>query len=99
MILANIDIAESELGKNEWLDDIRMEGHRMTELVNQLVALSRMDEDGPTLNVTEIDFGYLVADTVSEFVPLAKDRGKALTATVDKDITYNYYPKNDKNYY
>ena len=34
LILANLDIAEAELGKNEWLDDIRSEGHRMTELVN-----------------------------------------------------------------
>ena len=36
LILANVEIAEAELGKNEWLDDIRAEGNRMTELVNQL---------------------------------------------------------------
>ena len=88
LIMANVEIAELELGKNEWLDDIRAEGHRMTELVNQLVALSRMDEDGHKMNVTEVSFGELVADTVSEFEPLAKERGKALTASVDKEITY-----------
>ena len=87
LILANLDIAEAELGKNEWLDDIRSEGHRMTELVNQLVALSRMDEEGQQMNITEVSFGDLVADTVSEFEPLAKDRGKALTASIDKEIT------------
>lgn len=88
LILANLDIAEAELGKNEWLDDIRSEGHRMTELVNQLVALSRMDEEGQPMNITEVAFGELVVDTVSEFEPLAKDSGKALTASVDKEITY-----------
>jgi len=88
LILANLDIAEAELGKNEWLDDIRSEGHRMTELVNQLVALSRMDEEGQPLNITEVAFGDLVADTVAEFEPLAKERGKVLTASVDKEITY-----------
>ena len=87
LILANLDIAEAELGKNEWLEDIRAEGHRMTELVNQLVALSRMDEEGQPLNVTGVCFGQLVADTVSEFEPLAKDRGKTLTASVDTEIT------------
>ena len=87
MILANLDIAEAELGKNEWLDDIRSEGHRMAELVNQLVALSRMDEEGQLMNVTEVSFGELVADTVFEFEPLAKDRGKTLAASVDKEIT------------
>ena len=88
LIMANVEIAELELGKNEWLDDIRAEGHRMTELVNQLVALSRMDEEGQPLNITEVALGELVADTVSEFEPLAKDRGKALTASIDKKITY-----------
>ena len=88
LILANLDIAEAELGKNEWLDDIRSEGHRMTELVNQLVALSRMDEEGQPLNITEVALGELVTDTVSEFEPLAKERGKHLTASVDKEISY-----------
>ena len=47
----------------------------MTELVNQLVALSRMDEEGQPLNITEVALGELVSDTVAEFEPLAKERG------------------------
>jgi len=88
LILANLDIAEAELGQNEWLDDIRSEGHRMTELVGQLVALSRMDEEGQPLNITEVALGELVSDTVAEFEPLAKERGKHLAASVDKEISY-----------
>lgn len=42
----------------------------MTELVNQLVALSRMDEEGQPLNMTDVALGELVADTVAEFEPL-----------------------------
>ena len=87
LILANLDIAEAELGKNEWLDDIRSEGHRMTELVNQLVSLSRMDEEGHPMNITEVSIGELTLDTVSEFESLAKERGKALIASVDKELT------------
>ena len=60
----------------------------MTELVNQLVALSRMDEEGQQLNITEVALGKLVADTVAEFEPLAKERGKAITSSVDKEISY-----------
>lgn len=87
LIMANIDIAENELGKNEWLDDIRSEGHRMSELVNQLVALSRMDEEGQKLDLKSIDFGELVADSASEFEPLIKEKGKRLSVSVDKGIT------------
>ena len=89
LILANLDIAESELGKNEWLDDIRSEGHRMTELVNQLVALSRMDEENHTLNLADIAFGRMVTDTVSEFEPLAVSRGKTIETNIDTDIIYH----------
>lgn len=88
LILANLDIAESELGKNEWLDDIRSEGNRMTELVNQLMALSRMDEEGRALTMTDIALGELVANTVFEFEPLARDRRKSLSSSVTREITY-----------
>ena len=60
----------------------------MTELVNQLVALSRMDEEGQPLNMTDVALGELVTDTVAEFEPLAKERGKAITSSVDKEISY-----------
>ena len=60
----------------------------MTELVNQLVALSRMDEEGQPLNISEVALGELVADTVSEFEPLAKEREKRLTANIDKETAY-----------
>ncbi len=84
LILANLDIAEEELGKNEWLADIRAEGHRMTELVNRLVALSRMDEAGHAMQVATVPLGRLVAGTVAEFEPLARARGKRLAARIDQ---------------
>ena len=89
LILANAEIAQEELGKNEWLDDITAEGQRMTELVNQLVALSRMDEENSKLNIVQIPFGELVFDTVSEFEALARGRGKALSVNIDRSIIYS----------
>ena len=89
LILANLDIAEEELGKNEWLEDIRAEGHRMTELVNQLVALSRMDEETQALNFSDIALSSMVADTVAEFEPLARSRGETIRASIDAAIVYH----------
>lgn len=34
LILTDVEIAESELGKNEWIDGIRSAGERMSVLVN-----------------------------------------------------------------
>ena len=86
LILANLDIAEAELGENEWLDDIRSESYRMTELVNQLVALSRLDEEEQRLNTCEIPFGEIVCDTAEEFKTLAESKGKTFKSQIDSSV-------------
>ena len=86
LILTNLDIAESELGKNEWLDDIRSEGHRMAELVGQLVDLSRMDEGESAISFSQVALDKIVSDTVLEFEPLANARGKSLCVSIEEGI-------------
>ena len=88
LILTNVDIAESELGQNEWLDDIRTEGERMSKLVNRLVTLSRMDEEKEQDLFAEFDLSEAVSDTVSEFTELAGMCGKDMTAEITPDIRY-----------
>ena len=87
LILANLDIAEAELGNNEWLDDIRIEGKRMTELVNQLVALSRMDENEQKIDAVQLQLSDIVADTVSDFSVLASENEKTLSAEIEPSLT------------
>lgn len=89
LILSNLDIVESELGKSEWLDDIRSEGERMGTLVNQLVTLTRMDEDHSNLSISPFDLAAVISDTVSEFQPLAEECGKKLQFTGAPPILYN----------
>lgn len=86
LILADLDIAESELGSSEWFDDMRSEGQRMAELVNQLVSLSRMDEGDNALNETQIALSELASDTVSEFSTLASERGKTLYEDIEENV-------------
>ena len=85
LILANLDIARDEVGDNEWLEDIRTEGERMTELVNQLVTLSRMDEAQP-LKTETVPFGRIVTDALEEFEAVAEARGKRITAQIDESV-------------
>ena len=89
LILSNVDIVESEIGENEWLEDIRGEGERMSALINQLVTLSRMDEDASNLTASEFDLSGVVLDTVSEFEGLAAERKKKLIAEIEPNVIYN----------
>jgi len=88
LILTNIDIAESELGQNEWLDDIRTEGERMGKLVNRLVTLSRMDEEKEAGCSGEFLLSDTVQESVSEFEELAAMCGKELSAEIMPDLHY-----------
>ena len=89
LILANVDLVEAEIGNNEWLNDIRVEGNRMTGLVNQLVALSRMDEEEQSLNISELALSNIVSDVSAEFLQLAEKKGKSLISYVPPGVTVN----------
>lgn len=87
LILTNLDIVEQELGHSEWLDDIRAEGQRMSGLVGQLTALSRLDEDVPSAASEEFSLSEVCGDTVSEFSPLIDRKGLTLRADIQPEIT------------
>lgn len=86
LILTNIDIAEAELGENEWLSDIRSEGQRMSELVKRLVELSRMDEEGHGIDMEPVALGRMVSEAVSEFEAPILRSGRRLVSDIDESV-------------
>lgn len=88
LILTNVDIAESELGKNEWLDDIRYEGQQMSALVNKLVTLSRMDEEKQNEGFESFNLSEAVNDVYSEFSELANLKGKKISSEIIDNVLY-----------
>ncbi len=88
LIRTNLDILESEVGQNEWLSDIRDETLLMSELVNRLVSLARMDEDCTKLEIKEFSISDAVADTVSSFLPSAQSSGKQITVNIASLSSY-----------
>lgn len=87
LILTNVDIAEAELGKNEWLDDIRTEGEQMSVLVRELVALSRMDEDGAKPDVHPFSLSDACREGADLFRTAAEARGLSLDTDIAPDVT------------
>ncbi len=86
LILSNLDIVEADVGKNEWLDDIRSESERMGLLINQMVTLCRMDESDTPLALADVDLSSVIGDTVSEFEAFAADRKKRLSAVIEPGV-------------
>lgn len=86
LILANLDIVESEFGKNEWLDDIRSESERMGSLINELAVLASMDESQSRPQGVLFDLSQVVEEVQSEFVPLAQKRNLSLESRIESGV-------------
>ncbi len=88
LIRANLDIVEEEMGESEWLSDIRDETMRMSELVNRMVLLARMDEEGTKPEMKEFSLSDAVADTVSSFAAAIESNGKHLMVQITSPLSY-----------
>ncbi|MBR5088083.1 MAG: HAMP domain-containing histidine kinase [Ruminiclostridium sp.] len=86
LIMTNIEILQEETGENEWLSDIRSESERMSELVNELVALSRMDEESTPMQFSDIDLSEILSDMVSEYEHQSAARGLSITESIQKNV-------------
>ncbi len=89
LIRTNLDIMETEIGANEWLSDIREEAKIMTELVNRLVSLARMDEDNTKLTKEPFSLSEVVLDTVSAFAQHISNQQKRVLTDVPDHINYH----------
>ena len=86
LIRTNLDIMESENGPNEWLSDIREETGIMTELVNRLVMLSRMDEDQSAPETARFSLSEAVNETAAAFAGPIRERGMTLHLEVPPGV-------------
>ncbi len=67
----------------ESIDDIDGQVDRLTTLTNDLVYLSRIEESGNTLTMTEIPVSDLVAETAEPFGAVARERNKELDISIE----------------
>lgn len=82
IIDADAEVLEMELGENEWLRDIQSQTRRLASLTNDLILLSKMEEDKPPLTIIEFPFSDLVSETAQSFQALAKAQNKTFTADI-----------------
>lgn len=67
IILANTDAMELHNGESKWSRNIRTQTERLSGLMKNLLALSRMDEGNVMTAMTELDISGLVQETADTF--------------------------------
>lgn len=87
VISANADVLQSEIGDNKWLGYIRSESSRMSELVNELLSLARLeDKAGHKLQPVELNLSDLILRTALPFESTAFELGKTIETDVPPGI-------------
>lgn len=71
----------------ENLGDINDQVRRLTDLTNDLVYLSRMEEADNTLVMTELPLSDIAEETVSSFEALAAEKGKLIEKQIAPMLT------------
>ena len=88
IIGADADLLEMEFGESEWLTDLRRQTNRLTNLTNDLIYLSRMDEEKPRLQMIEFPLSDMMEEITQSFQSLIKSQNKQLTAEISPLISF-----------
>ena len=74
-------------GKSQWTDNILKQVRRQSQLINDLIMLSKMGERSlADITLVDLDVSQQVQTAVQAFDALAKDQGKTLTAKIRPGI-------------
>lgn len=71
----------------EFLQDINSEVDRMTNIINDLLALVKLDHQGAILNIKETDVNKMLQDILKRLYPLAEHKSIELLYEDNKEIT------------
>ena len=89
VISTNMELLEMENEGNPWVRSTQNQAAAMRRLVDELVYLSRMEEEYPTLEFETLDLGELLKETAEPFAAMAEYNGLEMTVTAEKNLQMN----------
>ncbi|WP_148880957.1 sensor histidine kinase [Streptococcus sp. Marseille-P7376] len=85
IISANTELQELMTGENEWTESTKDQVNRLSNLINQMVSLARLEEQ-PDMALVDVDFSSLVQKVAQDFKSVAEKAGKDYQIRVQDDI-------------
>ena len=89
VISANVDVMELTGEQSEWTESIRNQVKRMTELVGNMLTLSRMDEESTRPVMCDFDLSGVVRDAAETFHPVAESTGRRLEVDIEDGVMFH----------
>ena len=85
IISANTEVLEMIHGKNEWTESIMNQSKRLSQLVNDLIALARMQE-GSELVLEKVNASSLASDVVASFKTMVEQEEKEFSFELEENL-------------
>lgn len=89
IINANVDILEMEYGSNESTSDIYKQIDHLKNLINQLIVLSKTEEDYNNITMSSIPLSDIVNEEIVSFTKYASASGKQIVAKIEPMLSIN----------
>ena len=88
VISADLDLIEMDNGKNEWSESIRDQLARLTDMTNQLVTLSKLEEDDVNkFPFDDFSLNEVCKNAVDTFIPLFKKENIKFAYNITGNLT------------
>ena len=90
IISTDIEILEMDHGKNEWTDSIQDQVKRLTVMTNQLVTLSKLDENNSkNYPMSMVSISEIAQESVNAFTPTYQTRGFKFNSEIAPNVRVN----------
>ena len=86
VISTNMELLKMENPDNPWIRSTQKQTGALRHLVDELVYLSRMEEENPALNMESLAPGAILREAAEPFQAMAEFNGKELQVVTEEDL-------------
>jgi signal transduction histidine kinase len=76
-------------GKSEWTSNIQSQVSRMTELIQRLLVLARMEEGNLKVHFSDFSLTEAAIQSAEPFITLALSQGKTMSVDVPEKLSFH----------
>ena len=87
IIDADAEVLAMDLGENEWINDIQEQSRRLAALTNDLILLSRLEEDNTQMQLLDFPISDVAEEVAHSFQALAITQKKEFSISIQPMLT------------
>lgn len=87
VINASCEVLEITQGENEWINAIKQEINKLTDLTEKLVFLSRMDEEDKKAVMVDFSLSETSEELAENYIAVAKTQNKSFNCNIAKNLS------------